>query len=86
MAKKLRHARRPAEPGVKPKKNLLVSLGLGAVDYKDIAALRVFISERGKIRSRHVTGLTVQQQRQVAVAIKNAREMALLPYPGPTGR
>ena len=40
----------------------------------------MFISERGKIRSRYVTGLTVQQQRQVATAIKNAREMALLPY------
>jgi small subunit ribosomal protein S18 len=44
--------------------------------------LRMFISERGKIRSRRVTGLTVQQQRQVATAIKTAREMALLPYPG----
>jgi ribosomal protein S18 len=40
----------------------------------------MFISERGKIRSRRVTGLTVQQQRQVAIAIKNSREMALLPY------
>ncbi|ELP44595.1 30S ribosomal protein S18 [Mycobacterium avium subsp. paratuberculosis S5] len=52
------------------------------VDYKDTATLRVFISERGKIRSRQVTGLSVQQQRQVATAIKNAREMALLPYRG----
>jgi small subunit ribosomal protein S18 len=58
----------------------LKSLGLEAVDYKDTSTLRVFISERGKIRSRRVTGLTVQQQRQVATAIKNAREMALLPY------
>jgi small subunit ribosomal protein S18 len=40
----------------------------------------MFISERGKIRSRRITGLTVQQQRQVATAIRNAREMALLPY------
>jgi small subunit ribosomal protein S18 len=62
------------------KRNLLASLGLDAVDYKDTGTLRVFISERGKIRSRRVTGLTVQQQRQVAIAIKNAREMALLPY------
>jgi small subunit ribosomal protein S18 len=69
-------ARQPAEK----KKNLLASLGLDAVDYKDTGTLRVFISERGKIRSRRVTGLTVQQQRQVATAIKNAREMALLPY------
>nr|WP_237159497.1 30S ribosomal protein S18 [Mycolicibacterium rhodesiae] len=57
-------------------------MGLSEVDYKDTATLRVFISERGKIRSRRVTGLTVRQQRQVATAIKNAREMALLPYPG----
>jgi small subunit ribosomal protein S18 len=62
------------------KKNLFKRLGLTAVDYKDIGTLRAFISERGKIRSRRVTGLTVQQQRQVATAIKNAREMALLPY------
>ena len=58
----------------------MASLGLDAVDYKDTGTLRVFISERGKIRSRRVTGLTVQQQSQVATAIKNAREMALLPY------
>ncbi|UDT00911.1 30S ribosomal protein S18 [Mycobacterium tuberculosis] len=63
----------------KAKKNLLDSLGVESVDYKDTATLRVFISDRGKIRSRGVTGLTV---RQVAQAIKNAREMALLPYPG----
>lgn len=83
MGRKSPRARRPVRLGVKPvKKNLLAGLGLTAVDYKDTAALRVFISERGKIRSRHVTGLTVQQQRQVATAIKNAREMALLPYSG----
>ncbi|MDJ0960493.1 MAG: 30S ribosomal protein S18 [Acidimicrobiia bacterium] len=50
------------------------------VDYKDIALLRKFMSERGKIRSRRVTGLTAKQQREVATAIKNAREMGLLPY------
>jgi small subunit ribosomal protein S18 len=81
MAKKPQRARPAAQQAVRPtKKNLLASLGLGAVDYKDTAALRKFISERGKIRSRRVTGLTVQQQRQVTTAIKNAREMALLPY------
>lgn len=50
------------------------------VDYKDTALLRKFISDRGKIRARRVTGVTAQQQRQIAKAIKNAREMALLPY------
>jgi len=83
MAKKPQRPRRAAQPGVRTaKKNLLAGLGLSAVDYKDTAALRMFISDRGKIRSRHVTGLTVQQQRQVSTAIKNAREMALLPYSG----
>lgn len=62
------------------RKNLLSSLGLEYVDYKDIPTLRMFMSERGRIRSRRVTGLTVRQQRQVATAIRNAREMALLPY------
>lgn len=50
------------------------------VDYKDVALLRKFMSDRGKIRSRRVTGLSEKRQRQVATAIKNAREMALLPY------
>ena len=50
------------------------------VDYKDVITLRKFISERGKIRARRVTGNCVQHQRDVAKAVKNAREMALLPY------
>lgn len=50
------------------------------VDYKDVALLRTFISDRGKIRARRLTGLTPQQQRAVTRAVKNAREMALLPY------
>ena len=74
--------RRPAAEAKRPVKNMLTKLGVDQLDYKDTANLRLFISERGKIRSRRVTGLTVQQQRQVATAIKNAREMALLPYPG----
>ncbi|TDT31223.1 30S ribosomal protein S18 [Naumannella halotolerans] len=53
---------------------------IGQVDYKDTQLLRKFISERGKIRARRVTGLSVQDQSKVAMAIKNAREMALLPY------
>ena len=50
------------------------------VDYKDIALLRKFMSDRGKIRARRVTGNCVQHQRDVAIAVKNARELALLPY------
>lgn len=50
------------------------------IDYKDTALLRKFISDRGKIRARRVSGNCTQHQRDVAVAIKNSREMALLPY------
>lgn len=50
------------------------------VDYKDVALLRRYLSERGKIRARRVTGNCSQHQRFVATAIKNAREMALIPY------
>jgi small subunit ribosomal protein S18 len=79
MAKKTKRPRRVVPDSKLAKKNLLKTLGVTAIDYKDTGKLRMFISERGKIRSRRVTGLTVQQQRQVATAIKNAREMALLP-------
>ena len=50
------------------------------IDYKDVTLLRKFISDRGKIRARRVTGNCAQHQREVASAVKNAREMALLPY------
>lgn len=50
------------------------------VDWKDVALLRKFMSDRAKIRSRRVTGNCPHHQREVALAIKNAREMALLPY------
>ena len=50
------------------------------VDYKDVGTLRKFVSDRGKIRARRVTGNCTQHQRDVASAVKNAREMALLPY------
>jgi len=50
------------------------------VDYKDVVTLRKFVSERGKIRARRVTGNCSQHQRDVATAVKNAREMALLPF------
>jgi small subunit ribosomal protein S18 len=53
---------------------------VGYVDYKDVVTLRKFVSERGKIRARRVTGNCVQHQRDVATAVKNAREMAMLPY------
>jgi small subunit ribosomal protein S18 len=69
------------KPPVRPVKKKSNPLGPDTViDYKDTALLRKFISDRGKIRARRVTGVSVQQQRKLAKAIKNAREMALLPY------
>ncbi|MDQ3476885.1 MAG: 30S ribosomal protein S18 [Geodermatophilaceae bacterium] len=50
------------------------------VDYKDTNLLRKYISDRGKIRARRVSGNCSQHQRDIAVAVKNSREMALLPY------
>jgi small subunit ribosomal protein S18 len=63
-----------------PRKKPNPLLTVDRIDYKDTNLLRKFVSDRGKIRSRRVTGVTVQQLRQIAKAIKNAREMALLPY------
>lgn len=50
------------------------------IDYKDVAVLRKYMSDRGKIRARRVTGACPKHQRELAIAVKNAREMALLPY------
>ena len=50
------------------------------VDYKDVAVLRRFVSDRGKIKTRRVSGACRRHQSQVAAAVKMAREMALLPY------
>lgn len=52
------------------------------VDYKNYNQLRRFASEKGKIRSRRITGACRKHQEQIAVAVKRAREMALLPYVG----
>lgn len=50
------------------------------VDYKDTAMLRRFVSDRGKIRARRVTGTCQRHQRDIALAVKNAREMGLMAY------
>ena len=78
MAKPI--VRKPTKKG-----NPLAAAGVTTIDYKDTALLRKFISDRGKIRARRVTGNCVQHQRDVAIAVKNARELALLPYTS-TGR
>ncbi|WP_369184516.1 30S ribosomal protein S18 [Streptomyces sp. Y1] len=76
--------RRPAPSKTRP--DPLTAAGIEYIDYQDTDLLRRFVSDRGKIRSRRVTRLTVQQQRAMARAIKNAREMALLPYASGTNR
>ncbi|HFD38350.1 MAG TPA: 30S ribosomal protein S18 [Anaerolineae bacterium] len=50
------------------------------IDYKDVATLRRYLTERGKIRSRRKTGTCAKHQRRLAVAIKRARHLALLPF------
>uniref|UniRef100_A0AAU2V4G5 Small ribosomal subunit protein bS18 n=1 Tax=Streptomyces sp. NBC_00003 TaxID=2903608 RepID=A0AAU2V4G5_9ACTN len=77
-AKSAKSARSPKTAKSRP--NPLDRDGITYIDYKDTDLLRRFISDRGKIRSRRVSRVSAQQQRQLARAIKNAREMALLPY------
>ena len=72
-----------AKPVVrKPKKKVCAFCKdkAAVIDYKDTNLLRKFISDRGKIRARRVTGNCSQHQRDIAIAVKNSREMALLPY------
>src|SRR6478672_9496081 len=64
----------------KKKTSVLTQEKIDYVDFKDVNLLRRFMSDRAKIRARRVTGNDAQQQAVVAQAIKNAREMALLPY------
>ena len=64
----------------KKKVSILTQEKIEYVDWKDVNLLRRFTSDRAKIRARRVTGNSAQQQRDIAMAIKNAREMALLPY------
>lgn len=83
MTSKKNKARAPKELNpkkFKKKTSVLLTDKIEYVDYKDVNLLTRFVSDRSKIRNRRVTGNTVQQQRDIANAIKNSREMALLPY------
>ena len=82
MTSKKNKARTPRELNKKFKKktSVLITDKVEYIDYKDVNLLNRFVSDRSKIRNRRVTGNDVQQQREVANAVKNAREMALLPY------
>jgi small subunit ribosomal protein S18 len=64
----------------KKKPNPLNPEGIDYIDYKDVNLLQRFMSDRSKLKARRMTGADVQQQREIATAVKNAREMALLPY------
>ena len=64
----------------KKKPNPLNPEGIVYIDYKDVNLLQRFMSDRSKLKARRMTGADVQQQREIATAVKNAREMALLPY------
>ena len=72
--------RKPPTGPLKRKSCFFCKDKVDAIDYKNINQLRRYTSEKGKIRSRRITGACRRHQRQVAVAIKRAREMALLPY------
>src|ERR1700691_5330496 len=75
-----RRAPRDAGRRIKKKPCALCRDSILHVDYKDISLLRKYMSDRGKIRSRRVTGNCSQHQREIASAIKTARELVLLPY------
>ena len=81
-SKKPVRGRAPKDNGrkIKKKANVLAAEKIEYIDYKYINLLNRFMSDRSKIRGQRLNGATVQQQREVATAIKNAREMALLPY------
>ncbi|MFN0156299.1 MAG: 30S ribosomal protein S18 [Gaiella sp.] len=70
----------PGAPGGKRKSCHFCRDKVVEVDYKNVNQLRRYVSEKGKIRSRRITGACRRHQRQVAVAVKRAREVALLPY------
>src|SRR5258708_2305086 len=74
--------RAPKDNGRRMKKKVCIFCKdrIDYVDYKDVNLLRKFMSDRGKIRARRVSGNCAQHQREVAVAIKTSRELALLPY------
>ncbi len=73
---------KPKDNGRRHKKRIspLTEEQIVYVDYKDVNLMRRFTSDRAKMKARRVTGNNVQQQRKVVIAIKNAREMALIPY------
>ena len=79
-ARRPRPAKETRDKPRRKKVNVLVQERVDYVDYKDVDLLQRFLSDRAKIRPRRVSGNDPHQQRDIAIAIKNAREMGLLPY------
>jgi small subunit ribosomal protein S18 len=75
-------SRRRRGPADRARPRKYTRINVEDIDYKDLAVLRRFISDKGKTRSRRVTGLSRKHQKQLALAVKRAREVALLPYVG----
>jgi len=73
-------AAKAAQRKIKKRPNTLAQENVTYIDYKDVNLLQRFMSDRSKLKARRMNGNNVQQQRDVATAVKNAREMALLPY------
>ena len=74
---------RPARPMINRKRRkvcVFCTENIPYIDYKDSARLRKFISERGKILPRRISGTCAKHQRELTIAIKRARQVALLPY------
>ena len=84
MAAKTQPRKRPADraTGGRRKSCHFCKDKIAEVDYKNVNQLRRYISEKGKIRSRRITGACRRHQNQIARAVKRARELALLPYVG----
>lgn len=80
MAKQVKRAPKEAARKGKPKVCQFCKEKVEWIDYKDVNLLRRFMSDRGKIRARRVSGNCAQHQRDIAVAVKTSREIALLPY------
>lgn len=74
--------RRGKRPNDRMRPRKYTRINVDEIDYKDLNLIRRFLSDKGKTRSRRVTGLSRKHQRQLAVSVKRAREIALLPYVG----
>ena len=80
MDREVQKSSRPAAHQRRKKVCIFCEEHAESIDYKDVAKLRKFISERSKIRPRRVTGTCAKHQRELTIAIKRARHMALIPF------